>query len=110
MHHFRAQMNCVPGMVTKFSFTPKVTTNEMRESELMKEKVAGINKIRAEKSKELAAKGEETLDPYTFDYLLLCNKICGSSHYNMQMKIVVVEENEFKNWIGEKKQLLIINN
>lgn len=105
MPHFRAQMNCVPGMVTKFSFTPTVTTNEMREREFMKEKVAGINKIRAEKSKELAAKGEETLDPYTFDYLLLCNKICGSSHYNMQMKIVVVEENEFKNWIGEKKTI-----
>lgn len=105
MPHFRAQMNCVPGMVTKFSFTPTVTTNEMREREFMKEKVAGINKIRAEKSKELAAKGEETLDPYTFDYLLLCNKICGSSHYNMQMKIVVVEEYEFKNWIGEKKTI-----
>jgi hypothetical protein len=25
------------------------------------------------------------LDPYSFDYLLLCNKICGASHYNMQM-------------------------
>lgn len=105
MPHFRAQMNCVPGMVTKFSFTPTVTTTEMREREFMKEKVAGINKIRAEKSKELAAKGEETLDPYTFDYLLLCNKICGSSHYNMQMKIVVVEENEFKSWISEKKTI-----
>jgi cytochrome c oxidase subunit II len=105
MPHFRAQMNCVPGMVTKFSFTPSVTTTEMREREFMKEKVAGINKIRAEKSKELAAKGEETLDPYTFDYLLLCNKICGSSHYNMQMKIVVVEENEFKSWISERKTI-----
>ena len=24
MPHFRAQMNCVPGMVTQFGFTPKV--------------------------------------------------------------------------------------
>lgn len=103
MPHFRAQMNCVPGMVTKFAFTPTVTTAEMREREFMKEKVAGINQLRVEKNKVLAAKGEETLDPYTFDYLLLCNKICGSSHYNMQMRIVVVEQDEFKNWISERK-------
>ena len=30
MPHFRAQMNCVPGMITEFSFTPKYTTEEMR--------------------------------------------------------------------------------
>lgn len=103
MPHFRAQMNCVPGMVTQFSFTPSTTTSEMREKESMQKKVAEINKIRANKSKQLLAKGEETLDPYTFDYLLLCNKICGSSHYNMQMKITVVEEPEFKSWLSEKK-------
>jgi cytochrome c oxidase subunit 2 len=32
---------------------------------------------------------EGCIDPYSFDYLLLCNKICGASHYNMQMKIIV---------------------
>ena len=30
MPHFRAQMNCVPGMITEFSFTPTKTTDEMR--------------------------------------------------------------------------------
>ena len=30
MPHFRAQMNCVPGMITQFAFTPTVTTEEMR--------------------------------------------------------------------------------
>ena len=36
MPHFRAQMNCVPGMVTEFGFTPKFTTEEMRvQSEVM---------------------------------------------------------------------------
>jgi cytochrome c oxidase subunit 2 len=103
MPHFRAQMNCVPGMVTQFSFTPSITTIDMRELKSMQEKVATINKIRAEKSKVLAAKGEEVLDPYTFDFLLLCNKICGSSHYNMQMKITVVEEAEFKSWMADKQ-------
>jgi cytochrome c oxidase subunit 2 len=46
------------------------------------------------------AKGEEALDAYQFDYLLLCNKICGASHYNMQMKIVVEEEKDFNNWLA----------
>ncbi|TYQ00310.1 cytochrome c oxidase subunit 2 [Tenacibaculum adriaticum] len=95
MPHFRAQMNCVPGMVTQFAYTPKYTTEEMRQQSEVIEKVKGINKIRQ-------AKGEE---PYVFDYLLLCNKICGASHYNMQMKIVVEEEAEYKNWLAEQKTL-----
>ena len=103
MPHFRAQMNCVPGMVTQFAFTPSQTTAEMRDSKQIVEKVTEINKIRAEKSKLLAAEGKEALDPYTFDYLLLCNKICGKSHYNMQMKIVVSEPNEFNAWLKEKQ-------
>ncbi len=95
MPHFRAQMNCVPGMVTQFAFTPKYTTEEMRQNEEVIAKTKGINKIRA-------AKGEE---PYEFNYLLLCNKICGASHYNMQMKITVVEEAEYKKWLSEQKTL-----
>jgi cytochrome c oxidase subunit 2 len=95
MPHFRAQMNCVPGMVTKFGFTPKYTTLEMRDLPEVIEKSIGINKIRR-------AKGEE---PYIFDYLLLCNKICGASHYNMQMKIIVVEEDEFDEWLSEQPTL-----
>lgn len=95
MPHFRAQMNCVPGMVTEFAFTPKLTTEEMRANDATIEKVAGINKIREEKG--------ET--PYEFDYLLLCNKICGASHYNMQMKIVVVEEGEFNAWLGSQQTM-----
>lgn len=102
MPHFRAQMNCVPGMVTQFSFVPTMTTIEMREQAKIKEKVANINKIRTQKSQALMAKGEEPLDPYEFDFLLLCNKICGSSHYNMQMKIVVTEEQNFKDWLAQK--------
>ena len=95
MPHFRAQMNCVPGMVTQFTFTPKFTTEEMRQNPEVIAKAKGINKIRQ-------AKGE---DPYVFDYLLLCNKICGASHYNMQMKITVVEEEDYKKWLGEQKTL-----
>ena len=95
MPHFRAQMNCVPGMVTEFGFTPKYTTEEMRLKPEVVDKTAGINKIRR-------AKGE---DPYIFDFLLLCNKICGASHYNMQMKITVVEPDDYDKWIAEQPTL-----
>lgn len=74
MPHFRAQMNCVPGMITQFNFVPKYTTAEMRE-------ITGNDE---------------------FEYILLCNKICGAAHYNMQMKITVVSEEEYQNWLSEK--------
>ncbi|WP_330442615.1 cytochrome c oxidase subunit II [Flavobacterium sp. C4GT6] len=105
MPHFRAQMNVVPGMVTQFAFTPTITTEEIRLDPKIMDKVANINKIRSEKSADLIADGGEALSPYTFDYLLLCNKICGASHYNMQMKIVVEDEADFNKWLGEKKTL-----
>ena len=103
MPHFRAQMNCVPGMITEFSFTPSITTADMRMNADVVDKVNRINKIRYENSQELIAKGEESLDPYQFDYLLLCAKICGSSHYNMQMKIIVESEKDYNKWINNQK-------
>jgi len=103
MPHFRAQMNCVPGMITQFGFTPSVTTAEMRQNPDIIDKVKHINEIRVENSKELVAKGEEALDAYEFDYLLLCNKICGKSHYNMQMKSIVETQEEYDEWMKEQK-------
>jgi cytochrome c oxidase subunit 2 len=103
--HFRAQMNVVPGMITQFSFTPTVTTDEINETEYMRDKVAYINEIRRDKSAELAALGEEPLGDYDqFEYYLLCNKICGVAHYNMQMKVVVETEEEFNTWMAEQKE------
>ena len=74
--HFRVQMNCVPGLSTQFAFTPTKTTAEMKESE-----------------------GED------FEYVLLCNKICGSAHFNMQMKFVVESEEDYNKWISSQKTL-----
>ncbi len=74
MPHFRAQMNCVPGMKTYFKFTPTYTTKEMKEI---------------------------TGDP-EFEYILLCNKICGAAHYNMQMNIIVESEEEYNKWLREQ--------
>jgi len=105
MPHFRAQMNCVPGMVTQFAFTPNMTTEDMRLEEDVITKVENINVLRTEKNIGLAAKGEEALEMYEFDFLLLCNKICGSNHFNMQMKIVVETEDEYNAWIAQQAPL-----
>ncbi len=103
--HFRAQMNVVPGMITQFSFTPTVTTDEINETEYMRDKVARITEIRKKKSDELVALGEEPLTDYNnFEYYLLCNKICGVAHYNMQMKVVVESEEDYNAWIKEQKE------
>jgi len=74
--HFRVQMNCVPGMTTQFAFTPTQTTQEMKQQE-----------------------GED------FEYILLCNKICGSQHYTMQMKFIVETQEEYNKWIADQKTL-----
>jgi cytochrome c oxidase subunit 2 len=99
MPHFRAQMNCVPGMITEFSFTPTITTEQMRQNPDVVDKVKRTNKIRAER----ASRGEPDSDAWEFDYILLCNKICGTSHYNMQMKIIVESEEEYDEWIAGQK-------
>ncbi|MCD6544531.1 MAG: cytochrome c oxidase subunit II [Flavobacteriaceae bacterium] len=95
MPHFRAQINCVPGMTTTFGFTPSVTTAEMRKNEDTKEKINAINILRKDRGD----------DPIEFDYLLLCNKICGASHFSMQMKIIVEEEVDFNNWLMQQKTM-----
>lgn len=92
MPHFRAQMNCVPGMITYFKFKPTKTTAQMRNDPYTKMMMAGINKQRAKENKE----------PVEFDYLLLCNKICGASHFNMQMNIVVDTEEDYQAWIAKQ--------
>ncbi len=98
MPHFRAQMNCVPGMITEFRFKPIKTTADMRKDAYVKQLMAGINEVRAKK-------GVEAVE---FDYILLCNKICGASHYNMQMTIVVDTEKDYNAWIAKQKAVKTI--
>ena len=76
--HFRVQMNCVPGMPTFFQFTPKYTTAEMQE---------------------------KTNDP-GFQYILLCAKICGGSHYNMKFPVKIVSEKEYQKWLTQQKPIV----
>jgi cytochrome c oxidase subunit 2 len=96
--HFRAQMNCVPGMTTYFHFTPTITTADMRKDPYVISQVADINAIRSAKAK----KEGRTEKPYEFNYILLCNKICGNSHYNMQMTVIVDTEEDYKKWLATK--------
>ena len=91
--HFRAQMNCVPGMITRTSFTPSITTADKRKEPLIAENFKKINKDRAEKG----------LEEEEFNYILLCNKICGASHYKMKMIVTVVTQPEFDVWYKKQK-------
>lgn len=72
--YFRAQMNTVPGMVTRLKVTPTITTKSMRE----------LN------------------NDAKFNFVLLCNKICGGAHYKMKMIVVVDSPAEYKTWMKGK--------
>ena len=93
MPHFRAQMNCVPGVPTQFQFTPTITTTDIRKDPKVMAQVDRINALRLSQGKE----------PYEYDYLILCNKICGAAHYNMQMPIVVESVEQYNQWLKEQK-------
>jgi cytochrome c oxidase subunit 2 len=58
-------------MSTRFHFKPTVTTAKMKE-------ITGNEK---------------------FEYIMLCNKVCGVAHYNMKMPVRVLEKSEFEAWL-----------
>ena len=74
-------MNCVPGTTTQFAFTPTITTEEMKQE----------------------------LNDESFEYVMLCNKICGAAHYNMQMKVIIETEEEYNKWLESQKKNQIAN-
>lgn len=75
MPHFKVQMNVVPGMQTRFRFTPIKTTAEARQE-----------------------RGDDE-----YNYYMFCNKVCGSAHYNMKIKVVVETQAEFDEWMKGQK-------
>jgi len=38
-----------------------------------------------------------------FNYVLLCNKICGVAHYNMKMNVVISKSDAFKTWYKDQQ-------
>lgn len=94
---FRTQMNTVPGMKTFFTFVPKETSEEFNQKAIEEGRVY----LKTEKDEEgNVLSAVET--PGSTGYILLCNKICGASHYNMKVFIEVVEEEEFKDWLADQ--------
>ena len=79
MPHFRAQMNTVPGVPTRFKMTPTITTDSMRT----------------------------ILDDPEFKYILLCNKVCGAAHFNMKMEIVIESREEYDAWLEQQDAFLV---
>ncbi|MFA6060561.1 MAG: cytochrome c oxidase subunit II [Taibaiella sp.] len=72
--HFRMKMDAVPGITTTMWFTPKISTERMKEI---------------------------THNP-NFVYEISCDQMCGKGHYSMRGTVVVQSENEFKEWLGKQ--------
>mgnify|MGYP001194668321 CR=1 FL=1 len=100
--HFRAQINAVPGMETNFKLTPTTTTAEMREKP---EVIEHYNNLYDRHQQRIEEYNIVETEPFTglFDYVLLCNKICGAGHSNMQMKVVVETQEEYDYNVTFKK-------
>ncbi len=81
MPHFRLKMDAVPGMPTRFSFTPDKTTQEMRDQ----------------------------LNNQEFNFELACTEICGRGHFSMRREIIVVEAEEYQSWVNSQKSWLSNN-
>lgn len=79
MPHFRAQMNTVPGVPTRFKMTPTITTDSMRT----------------------------ILDDPDFNYILLCNKVCGAAHFNMKMEVIIESREEYDAWLEQQDAFLV---
>lgn len=67
---FRQQMNTVPGLTTYIKLQPIYTSDEMKKL---------------------------TNNPQ-YEFALMCNKVCGASHYKMKMSIRVLGPEEFLAW------------
>ncbi|MGB3619229.1 MAG: cytochrome c oxidase subunit II [Catalinimonas sp.] len=81
--HFRQKMDAVPGMPTRFWFTPTKTTAEMREE----------------------------LGDQSFNYELACTEVCGRNHFAMRMIVVVDEPEDYEEWYAsEAKKSFVASN
>lgn len=79
--HFRVKMDAVPGMPTKFWFTPTISTAEMKVI---------------------------TKNP-NFTYELACTEVCGRGHYAMRFLVVVDEPADYEKWKASQKTWASLN-
>jgi cytochrome c oxidase subunit II len=73
--HFRLKMDAVPGIPTTQWFTPKFTTEQMKQ---------------------------KTGNP-EFAYEIACDQLCGANHFAMRGVIIVETMEEYKKWLAEQK-------
>jgi cytochrome c oxidase subunit II len=75
LSHFRMKMDAVPGIPTTLWFTPKYTTEKMKEI---------------------------TNNP-NFVYELSCDQMCGKGHFSMKGIIIVETQEQFDAWMATQK-------
>jgi cytochrome c oxidase subunit 2 len=76
--HMRVKMDAVPGMPTKFWFTPTQTTEQARID----------------------------LGNPDFNFEIACTEVCGRGHFAMKLILVVDDEASYEKWKREQKPLL----
>ena len=76
--HFRMKMDAVPGITTTMWFTPKYTTDQMKEM---------------------------TGNP-NFVYEISCDQMCGKGHYSMRGTVVVETKEKHQAWLLTQKSYL----
>ena len=74
LSHFRMKMDAVPGIPTTLWFTPKYTTEKMKEI---------------------------TGNP-NFVYEISCDQMCGAGHFSMRGTIIVETPAEYKKWLDSQ--------
>jgi cytochrome c oxidase subunit 2 len=75
LSHFRMKMDAVPGIPTTMWFTPKYTTEEMRQ---------------------------KTGNP-NFTYEISCDQMCGKGHFSMRGVIIVESMADYNAWLAKQK-------
>ena len=80
--HFRMKMDAVPGTPTTMWFTPRFTTQQMKD---------------------------KTGKP-DFVYEISCDQMCGKGHWSMRGEIIVESQEEFDAWMGTKKAQYYVAN
>jgi cytochrome c oxidase subunit 2 len=79
--HFRIKMDAVPGITTQLSFTPTITTEEMKKI---------------------------THNP-DFVYEIACDQLCGKGHYSMRGTVIVETQAEHDAWLAKQQTYYSLN-
>ena len=84
---FRVKMDAVPGLPTYFVFTPRITSKEWRK---------GLSEYPEYQLPDPANDGEEIWKNRDFE--LACAELCGTGHWSMARKVIILEQDEFDTW------------